>query len=197
MLFSVVLNVISARTPTKSRPASQPWLVPAGDPWRTGASGGGTTRETSPPSTRSRCTEPRRSPGRRSAASWPGATRGTRPSCGPCRGRRPKALGARHFVIKSKSSKGTHIQLLTVNVTPLSRLERQPGCFKVRWRRVEVLELNHEAVQLCRKYHLILNYFLAILSNYYLCPSLGVARKIDRVNRSPPSALNELGLFTG
>ena len=110
MLFFVVLNVISARTPTKSRPASQPWLVPAGDPWRTGASGGGTTRETSPPSTRSRCTEPRRSPGRRSAASWPGATRGTRPSCGPCRGRRPKALGARHFVIKSKSFKGTHIK---------------------------------------------------------------------------------------
>ena len=155
MLFSVVLNVISARTPTKSRPASQPWLVPAGDPWRTGASGGGTTRETSPPSTRSRCTEPRRSPGRRSAASWPGATRGTRPSCGPCRGRRPKALGARHFVIKSKSFKGTYIQLPTVNVTPLSRLERQPGCFKVRWRRVEVLELNHKAVQLCQKYHLI------------------------------------------
>ena len=76
-------------------------------------------------------------------------------SCGPCRGRRPKALGARHFVIKSKSFKGSHIQLLTVNVTPLSRLERQPGCFKVHWRRVEVLELNHKAVQLCQKYHLI------------------------------------------
>ena len=87
---------------TKSRLTSLPSPVPAVAPWKTGASGGGTTRATSPLLSRSRYTVPRRSPCLRNAAPWPCATRGTPHSWRPCMERRPKALIERDIIIKLK-----------------------------------------------------------------------------------------------